>query len=190
MEGGRSSGFSAHRQKRSSASVKDPPSDPEERMTHLSLWRLCTVLDLGEKLRLDPNALVHDALGVRSGFSDRRLQPFLQVAGLHLVKSMIDLAGIDQIVAVAPANVDAVLFVSIECEAGDGQRAGLHDPVAGSSRGIGAPSAAECQGRRKQRGVLFCPRLRKLPGCIGMSTRFPVITLPQRRKESVCCTCP
>jgi hypothetical protein len=33
------------------------PKTPEERVSNLSLRRLCTVFDLGEELRLDPDAL-------------------------------------------------------------------------------------------------------------------------------------
>jgi len=46
---------------------------------------------------------------------------------------VIDLAGIDQIVSLAPADVDSVPFAFVEREARDGQRlslrAGLLDPA-------------------------------------------------------------
>jgi hypothetical protein len=55
---------------------------------------------------------------------------------------MIHLAGVDQIVALPPSDVDAVPLVSIEREAGDGQRlplrAGLLRPAIAPAARIGA----------------------------------------------------
>jgi hypothetical protein len=65
----------------------------EERMPYLSLGRLGSVLDLGEELWLDPDALVGDALGVGLGLSDQRRQRLLQARGGCLVETVVDLAG-------------------------------------------------------------------------------------------------
>jgi hypothetical protein len=55
---------------------------------------------------------------------------------------VIDLAGIDQVLALAPAEVDAVPFPFLERRAGDGQglalRAGLLHPVVAAAAGVAA----------------------------------------------------
>jgi hypothetical protein len=58
----------------------------EEWMADLAPRRLCPVLDLGQQLRLDPDSLVRDPLGVGPVLTDRRLQPPLQVGGGRLVE--------------------------------------------------------------------------------------------------------
>ena len=77
-------------------------------MPHLALGGLCTVFDLGHKLRLYPNALVGDALTVGLGFPNKRRQPLTQVGGGFLVKPMIHLSSVNQVVAFAAPDVDAV----------------------------------------------------------------------------------
>ena len=77
-------------------------------MPNLSLGRLRAILDLGEQLWFDPDALVCDPLRVGLRLPDQRLQSLLQVSGGSLVEAVVDLARIDQIVALAPADIDAV----------------------------------------------------------------------------------
>ena len=85
--------------------------------------------------------LMRDPLGIGLGLPDQRLQPLLQVLGRGLVEAVVDLACIDQIVALAPAEIDAVQLAAIEREAGDRQslplRAGLLHPV------VAAPGRVE-----------------------------------------------
>lgn len=69
------------------AEIQDPhqsnilPQTFKERVPHLSSRRLRAVLDFGEQLGLDPDALPRAALGVRLRFSDQRRQAPLQVRG-------------------------------------------------------------------------------------------------------------
>ena len=49
----------------------------EEGMPNLSFGRLGAILDLREQLRLNPNALVRNALGIGLCFADEWLQAFL-----------------------------------------------------------------------------------------------------------------
>ena len=76
----------------------------EERVPDLSFRRLRPVLDLGQQLRLDPDALVRDPLRERLRLPDQRRQALLQVGGRDLVEAVVDLAGVDQVVALAPAT--------------------------------------------------------------------------------------
>jgi hypothetical protein len=84
------------------------PQAPEERVPHLSLGRLRAILDLGQKLGFNPDALVADALGIGLGPSDQGFKPLLQIGGRDLVDAVVDFAGVDQIVALAPADVEPV----------------------------------------------------------------------------------
>jgi hypothetical protein len=100
----------------------------------LSLGRLRAILDFGEHLWFDPNALMHDRLCVRLRLPDQRLQFLLEVSGGSLVEAVVDLACVEQVIALAAADIDAVPLGSIECEAGDRQRLALDacllDPIA------------------------------------------------------------
>jgi hypothetical protein len=62
-----------------------------------------------------------------------------QVGGRDLVEAVVDLAGVDEIVAFAPADVEAVPLAAVERETRDGQglapRAGLLHPVVAASVG-------------------------------------------------------
>jgi hypothetical protein len=111
-------------------------------MPDFSFGRLRAILDLGQKLRFNPDALVADALGMGLGPSNEGFAPLLQIGGRDLVEAVVDFAGVDQVVALAPADVEPVPFRTIECETGDGQslplRTGLLDPVVRASRRIGA----------------------------------------------------
>ena len=102
-------------------------------MPHLALGGLGPVLDLGEQFGLYPDPFVRDPLGVGLGLADQWRQAFSQRGGRPLVKAVVDLAGVDQIIALAPADIDAVPLVAIEREAGDRQRlalgAGFLDPI-------------------------------------------------------------
>ena len=80
-------------------------------MPNLSLGRLRAILDLGEQLWFDPDALMCDPLRVRLRPPDQRLQSLLEVSGGSLVNAVVDLARLDQIVTLAPADIDAVPFL-------------------------------------------------------------------------------
>ena len=105
----------------------------EERVSHFSLCGLRSVFDFGQQFGFNPYAAVRDALGVRLRLADQRREPFTEFGGRSLIEAMVDLTGINQIGALAPADIDPVPFVAVEREAGDGQRlalrAGFLDPV-------------------------------------------------------------
>ena len=88
-------------------------------MPHLALGRLARYSISASNLGFDPDRLVRDPLGVGLGLSDQRREPRAQVLCGRLVEAVVDLAGIDQIVALAPADIEAVPFVAVEREAGD-----------------------------------------------------------------------
>jgi hypothetical protein len=98
-------------------------------MPDLSIRRFRAVLDLGQKLRLDPDALVGHPLREGLRFSDERSQPLSQVRCGRLVEPVVHLAGIDQVIALAPADVEPVPLAAVERKSGDRQglalRAGL-----------------------------------------------------------------
>lgn len=102
-------------------------------MPNLSLGRLRAIFDLGQKLGFNPDAFVVDALGIGLGLSNEGFKPLLQIGGRNLVKAVVVLAGVDQIIAFASADVEPVPLRTIEREAGNGQRlplrTGLLDPV-------------------------------------------------------------
>jgi hypothetical protein len=79
------------------------------------------------------NAPVRDLFGVGLGLTDQRSESGLQIPGGCAVEAMVDLAGIDQVLAFLPPDIDSVEFVFLQGEAGDRQRlalcAGLLDPV-------------------------------------------------------------
>ena len=77
-------------------------------MLDLSLRRLRPVLDLGQKLRLDPDALMRDPLREGLRLPDQRLQSLAQVRGGDLVEAVVDLAGVDEVAALAPADVEPI----------------------------------------------------------------------------------
>jgi hypothetical protein len=68
---------------------------------------------------------MRDLLGVRLSLPDQRLQPGLEVFGRRLVKAVVDLAGIDQVLALVSAYIDAIEPVFLEREARDRQRLAL-----------------------------------------------------------------
>lgn len=90
------------------------PQAPVERVPDLSLGRLRAILGLGEQLWFGPDALMCDPLRVRLRLPDQRHQFLLEVSGGRLVKSVVELARIDQIVAVAAIDIDAVPFSLVE----------------------------------------------------------------------------
>ena len=105
-------------------------------MPHLALGRLGTVFDL---LRLDPNAFVGDALGIGLRLAHQRRQPLAEIRGGCFRKAVVNLAGIDQVLAFAPADVEPIPFAAVECEAGDRQRFPL---------GARSSSPTRCRGRK------------------------------------------
>lgn len=109
-----STGLLARCQKRSNASITGPPAGPGRTGAGPSLGRLRAILGLGEQLWFDPDALMCDPLRVRLRLPDQRHQFLLEVSGGRLVKSVVDLARIDQIVAVAAIDIDAVPFSLVE----------------------------------------------------------------------------
>jgi hypothetical protein len=68
----------------------------------------------GQQRRLYPNSPVRDLLGIGLVFSDQRLHSQLQILGGCRVKAMIDLAGIDQVVALPPSKVEPFKFAAIK----------------------------------------------------------------------------
>jgi hypothetical protein len=78
--------------------------------------RLHAVLNFRQKLGLDPNPLVCDPLGVGLRLTNEGLQSFLQVGGRDLVEVMINLACVDQIVAVATTDVDPRRVASTDAQ--------------------------------------------------------------------------
>jgi hypothetical protein len=101
-------------------------------MPELALGRLSAVLDLGVQLRLHPDSLVRDPLSVGLGLADQGREAPAQLGGRLLVEAVIDLAGRDQVIVLAAADIDAVPIVAVERKARDGQRlalgAGFLDP--------------------------------------------------------------
>ena len=77
-----SGGLFAHCQKRSNASITGPPEDPGRTGVEPSLRRLCQVFDLGEELRLDPDALVKAS----SSYSQLLRRAFDDAVGLSAGK--------------------------------------------------------------------------------------------------------
>jgi hypothetical protein len=69
------------------------PQAPEEWVPDLSLGGLRAILDLGQKLGFDPDALVADAFGIGLGPSDEGFKPLLQIGGRELVEAVVDFAG-------------------------------------------------------------------------------------------------
>jgi hypothetical protein len=70
-------------------------------MPDLAFGGFHAVLDPGEQLRLDPDALVRDALRIGLCLPDQRRQALAQLGGRGLVEAVVDLAGIDEIAALA-----------------------------------------------------------------------------------------
>ena len=108
-----------------------------------------------QQLRLDPDALMRDSLRKGLRLTDQRRQALLQVGGRDLVEAVVDLAGVDQIVAPAPADVESVPLGAVEREAGDGKglalRAGLLDPVVPTAGRLLAVSKRCLRARRRMR---------------------------------------
>jgi hypothetical protein len=75
---------------------------------------------------------VCDPLGVRLCLADERRQTLAQIGSRFGVEAVVDLAGIDEVLALAAGQVDAVPFLTVEGKAGDCQRltllAGFFDP--------------------------------------------------------------
>jgi hypothetical protein len=94
--------------------LKVLPQPLEERVAHLAGRALGAVLDFGKQLRLHPDALVRGLLGVGLGLSDQRRQPLSQIGGGGLVEAVVDLAGVDQVLALAAADMEAVPVVAVE----------------------------------------------------------------------------
>jgi hypothetical protein len=137
-----SGGLSAHCQKCSNASITGPSAVPGK--TGAGPFPRPTSRDtrFDQKLGFNPDVLVTDALGIGLGPSDEWFKPLLQIGGRDLVEAVVNFAGVDQIVALAPADVEPIPLRTIECETGNGQRlplrVGLFDPIVRPSRRIGA----------------------------------------------------
>src|SRR5689334_5365166 len=86
----------------------------EERVPDLPFCRLRAVLDLGFQPGLDPDIFVGDPLRECLRLPDERLQPPPELGGRGLVKTVVDLAGVDEIVALAPTDVEAVPLGAVE----------------------------------------------------------------------------
>ncbi len=94
-------------------------------MPNLPFCGLRSVLDFGFQLWLDPDAFVRDPLREGLRFPGERLQPPPELRGRGLVEAVVDLARVDEIVALPPADVKAVPLGAVEGEAGDCQRLAL-----------------------------------------------------------------
>jgi hypothetical protein len=115
-------------------------------MPHLALGRLRAVFDFRQQRGFDPDAAMRDLLGVGLGLADQRFQARLQLGGRCFIEAVVDLAGINQVVALQPAEIDAVELVCLQREAGDRQRlalrAGFLDPVIAAAGRIAAGRTA------------------------------------------------
>src|SRR5450432_881247 len=111
-------------------------------MAQLALGRLRPVFDLRQQRRLDPDSPMGDFLGIGLGLPDQRLEPRLQILRRCGVKAVVDLARIDQLFALAPAEIDAIPFFAVEGEPGDGKRltlgTGLFYPIVDTTRNVSA----------------------------------------------------
>src|ERR1700679_3683916 len=126
----------------SSSSPSQVLAEPfEERVPHLALRRLRSVFDLGKQLGLDPDAAMGDPLAVGLLLTDQWRQARSEGLGALAIEAKVDLAGIDQVGAFAPADIKAIPFVAVQRESGDRQRLALRasdlDPVVRSSASIG-----------------------------------------------------
>jgi hypothetical protein len=54
--------------------------------------------------------------------ADQRRQPLAQLGGRLPVKAMVNLAGVEQVLALAPADIDAVPFVAVVTHRRGGDR--------------------------------------------------------------------
>ena len=86
-------------------------------MPQFALGRLGAVFDLGAEMRLDPDCLVRDLFGVGLAVADQRRQAFAQRRCRGLIETMVDLTGIDQVLAPVTADVDAVPLGAVDLEA-------------------------------------------------------------------------
>jgi hypothetical protein len=86
-------------------------------VAYLALGRLGPEFDLCEQLRLDPDAAMRDLFGVGLGPVDQRFQARLQLPCGSGVETVVDLAGIDQIAALAAADIEAIEFFLFQREA-------------------------------------------------------------------------
>ena len=77
-------------------------------MTDLSFGRLGAVLDLRQQLGLDPDPLVRDPLAVGLGLADQRREALAKIRGRLLIEAVVNLAGVDEVAALAAADIDAV----------------------------------------------------------------------------------
>jgi hypothetical protein len=89
----------------------------EKRMAHLALCGLGPVLNLGKQRRLNPYSAVRDLLRIGLCLADERLQAGAQILLSFRREAVVDLAGIDELAGLFAADVDAVPFVAVECEA-------------------------------------------------------------------------
>ena len=83
-----------------------------------------------------------DLLGIGLGLADQRRQAFAQRGDRGLVEAEVDLTGIDQVLALAAADIDAVPLAAVERESRNGQGltlgTGLLDPVVASAGSVAA----------------------------------------------------
>lgn len=72
-------GWELRRREQSDASITGVPNALEEWVSDRAFRRLRPAVDLGEEHRVDPDALVDDALRIGLCVADQQLQPLLQV---------------------------------------------------------------------------------------------------------------
>ena len=111
-------------------------------MPDLYLGGFCAVLDLGENLWFNPDALMRDPLRIGLCPAHERREFFAQDGCRGLGKAVVDLARIDQVLSLAPADIKAAPFAAVERIAGNGQGlalcAGLLDPVIAAAGNVAA----------------------------------------------------
>jgi hypothetical protein len=68
---------------------------------------------------------MRDALAVGLCFADPRGEPFAQLGGRLLVETVVDLAGVDHVAALAAADIDTVPVIAVQREPCDRKRLSL-----------------------------------------------------------------
>src|ERR1700760_2175623 len=91
------------------------------------------VFDLGEQFGLDPNSAMCDFFCERLSFADQRFKSFAQYLCRGLVEAVVDLAGINELLAFAAAQINAFPFAFFQSESCNRKRltlaAGFLDPI-------------------------------------------------------------
>jgi len=89
-------------------------------MPHLAFGGLGAILDFGQQSWFNPDAAMRNPLRIGLGLADQRHQTLAQLSGGVLVEAMVDLARVNQILALAASEIDAVPFLAVERKTGNG----------------------------------------------------------------------